>query len=315
MKTALVTGGAGFVGSHLCDTLVSNNYNVVCVDNLSTGHLTNIAYLQQCANFKFLKHDIVYPIPYFGPVDEIYNLACPASPPSYQKDPVHTIKTSVLGMINMLDYAQQCGAKILQASTSEIYGDPQIHPQPEQYWGNVNPIGPRSCYDEGKRCAETLCMDYRQQYGTRIKIVRIFNTYGPRLASGDGRVISNFITQALRNIPITVYGNGTQTRSFQYIDDLIRGLIAVMATSNECTGPINLGNPNEFTIYQLATKIRTIIGGQSSIIHSDLPMDDPRQRKPDISLAKQLLNWSPTVELDEGLEKTIHYFRTKTESV
>lgn len=308
MKTVLVTGGAGFLGSHLCDALVSARHKVFCIDNMLTANPLNLSLLKQCANFKFIHHDIINPLPDLGPLDEIYNLACPASPPLYQKDPVHTIKTSVIGMINVLDYAKRYNAKVLQASTSEVYGDPAVHPQPETYWGNVNPIGQRSCYDESKRCAETLCMDYSRQYKSRIKLVRIFNTYGPRLSAGDGRVVSNFITQALRKQAITIYGDGSQTRSFQYVDDLIRGMVAMMETDDPCIGPVNLGNPTEFTIRELAEIVQKLTNSSSPLIYEPLPSDDPRQRKPDISLAKTLLNWEPTISLEVGLERTIRYF-------
>ncbi|NDV64336.1 UDP-glucuronic acid decarboxylase family protein [Bacteroides sp. 224] len=307
MKRILVTGGAGFIGSHLCTRLVNEGHDVICVDNFYTGSKKNVAHLISNYNFELVRHDVVFP--YFAEVDEIYNLACPASPIQYQIDPIQTVKTSVMGAINMLGLANRVGAKILQASTSEIYGDPTIHPQPELYWGNVNPIGYRSCYDEGKRCAETLFMDYHRQNGVRIKIIRIFNTYGPRMLPNDGRVVSNFILQALQGEDITIYGNGSQTRSFQYVDDLIEGMIRVMGTDDNFIGPVNIGNPNEFTILELAKKVIEITGSKSSIVFKPLPHDDPKQRQPDISLAKEMLNWKPTVQLNEGLHKMINYFK------
>ena len=305
-KRVMVTGGCGFLGSHLCEQLISKNYEVLCVDNCFTGTKNNIAQLLDNPNFEFIRHDITFPL--YVEVDEIYNLACPASPIHYQFDPVQTTKTSVHGAINMLGLAKRVKAKILQASTSEVYGDPEIHPQNENYWGRVNPIGIRSCYDEGKRCAETLFFDYHRQHSLPIKIARIFNTYGPRMHPNDGRVVSNFIVQALMDKPITIYGNGQQTRSFCYIDDLINGLILLMESHNEFTGPINIGNPNEFTILELAHKVIDFTGSKSKLNYKKLPADDPRQRKPDIQLAQNVLKWQPTINLDEGLKKTIYYF-------
>jgi UDP-glucuronate decarboxylase len=305
-KRILVTGGAGFLGSHLCQKLVDQGHDVVCVDNLYTGAKRNISELLTYPNFEFLRHDVTFPI--YLEVDQIYNLACPASPVHYQHDPVQTTKTSVHGAINMLGLAKRTGAKILQASTSEVYGDPEIHPQIESYWGRVNPIGVRSCYDEGKRCAETLFFDYFRQHQLQIKIARIFNTYGPRMNPDDGRVVSNFIVQALKGEPITVYGSGEQTRSFCYVDDLIDGLISLMHTDCSVTGPINIGNPVEFTIEELAKKVIEITGTKSKLVSKDLPLDDPVQRKPDISLAKDHLNWEPKIQIDDGLKKTIMYF-------
>lgn len=308
MKKVLVTGGAGFLGSHLCDRLVSQGHHVLCVDNYFTGSLDNIQHLLDFKNFEVLRQDICFPL--YVEVDEIYNLACPASPFHYQWDPIQTMKTNVLGAYNMLGLAKRTGAKILQASTSEIYGDPKVHPQPEEYWGNVNPIGLRSCYDEGKRAAETLFMDYYRVHNVRAKIVRIFNTYGPRLAQGDGRVVSNFIVQALKNKDITVYGSGQQTRSFCYVDDLIDGMMAMMDRSDdEFIGPVNLGNPGEFTILELAEKVLQLTGSNSTILKQPLPQDDPQQRKPNISKAKSILNWEPKINLEQGLEKTIKYFK------
>jgi UDP-glucuronate decarboxylase len=306
-KRVMVTGGAGFLGSHLVDRLLDRGDEVLCVDNLFTGSKGNIEHLRDHPNFEFLRHDITFPL--FVEVDEIYNLACPASPIHYQHDPVQTTKTSVHGAINMLGLAKRLGCKILQASTSEVYGDPSVHPQTEDYWGHVNPIGPRSCYDEGKRCAETLFFDYHRQNGLEIKVARIFNTYGPRMHPADGRVVSNFIVQALKGQPITLYGEGTQTRSFCYVDDLIDGLIALMETSSDVTGPVNIGNPGEFTMQELASKVIELTGSSSQLVHQALPADDPRQRQPDISLAKQLLSWEPKVPLDDGLARTIEYFR------
>ena len=305
-KKILVTGGAGFVGSHLCETLYKQGHSVVCVDNFYTGRQENIAHLAGLPRFELLSHDICFPL--FVEVDEIYNLACPASPVHYQNDPVQTTKTSVSGAINMLGLAKKLNAKILQASTSEVYGDPQIHPQPESYWGNVNPIGIRACYDEGKRCAETLFFDYYRQYGVKIKVARIFNTYGSRMHPNDGRVVSNLIVQALQNIPLTIYGKGMQTRSFCYVSDLVAGLIRLMESGESCTGPINLGNPGEFTMIELANKILKLTGSDSEISFLPLPSDDPKQRKPDITLAKEILGWQPIVSLDEGLGHTITYF-------
>ncbi len=307
MKRILISGGAGFIGSHLCERLLNEGNEVICLDNYFTGSKTNVAHLLSNPYFELVRHDITHP--YFAEVDEIYNLACPASPVHYQYNPIKTIKTSVLGSINMLGLAKRVKAKILQASTSEVYGDPDIHPQPESYWGNVNPIGPRSCYDEGKRCAESLFMNYHQKNNVRIKIVRIFNTYGPRMNANDGRVVSNFIVQALKGEDITMYGDGKQTRSFQYVDDLVEGMIRMMNTDDSFIGPVNIGNPGEFTMLELANKIIELTGSKSKIIHLPLPQDDPLQRKPDITLAKEKLNnWHPEVKLEEGLKKTIEYF-------
>ncbi len=306
-KKILVTGGAGFLGSHLCETLLKNNNEVLCVDNYFTGNKTNILPLLDNPRFELMRHDVTFPL--YVEVDEIYNLACPASPVHYQHDPVQTTKTSVHGAINMLGLAKRVNAKILQASTSEVYGDPSVHPQTEDYWGNVNPIGIRSCYDEGKRCAETLFFDYHRQHDLRIKVMRIFNTYGPRMHPDDGRVVSNFIVQALKGENITIYGDGSQTRSFCYVDDLVRGMVALMESGDDVTGPINIGNPNEFTILELATAVKGMIDTDSEIVFKELPSDDPKQRKPNIGLASKHLNWSPSVELEEGLVKTIEYFR------
>jgi UDP-glucuronate decarboxylase len=306
MKRILITGGAGFVGSHLCERLLNEDNEVICLDNYFTGEKRNIAHLIGNPYFEVVRHDVT--MPYFAEVDEIYNLACPASPIHYQFNAIKTIKTSVMGAINMLGLAKRTKARILQASTSEVYGDPKVHPQSETYWGHVNPIGIRSCYDEGKRCAETLFTDYHRQNGVDIKIIRIFNTYGPRMHPNDGRVVSNFIIQALKGEDITVYGEGSQTRSFQYVDDLVEGMVRMMATAN-FTGPVNIGNPNEFTIMELAEKVIKLTGSKSKIIHQPLPSDDPTQRQPDISLAKEKLNgWQPKIQLEEGLIKTIHYF-------
>jgi UDP-glucuronate decarboxylase len=305
-KRILVTGGAGFLGSHLCERLLAEGYDVICVDNFFTGTKDNIAPLLDNPYFELLRHDVTFPL--YVEVDEIYNLACPASPIHYQFDPVQTTKTSVHGAINMLGLAKRVKAKIFQASTSEVYGDPAIHPQPEHYWGHVNPIGPRSCYDEGKRCAETLFFDYRRQHGLRIKVARIFNTYGPRMHPNDGRVVSNFIVQALRNQPITLYGDGTQTRSFCYVDDLIEGFVRLMASPDALTGPVNLGNPGEFTMIELAEAVKDLTGSRSVLVHEPLPQDDPRQRQPDITLAREALGWAPQVALREGLRPTIAYF-------
>ena len=309
MKKILVTGGAGFLGSHLCEALLKQGNEVICMDNYFTGSKSNIVHLLDNPYFELYRHDVTMPT--HVEVDEIYNLACPASPIHYQYDPIKTIQTSIMGAINMLGVAKRTGAKILQASTSEVYGDPHVHPQPEEYWGNVNPIGIRSCYDEGKRCAETLFFDYHRQNNVRIKVIRIFNTYGPNMHPNDGRVVSNFIVQALKGKDITIYGDGSQTRSFCYCDDLIRGMIAMMATPDEITGPINLGNPHEFTIKQLAELVIELTGAQSKIIYEPLPSDDPTQRQPVIDKAKEILHWEPTVQLREGLVKTIEYFDHK----
>jgi UDP-glucuronate decarboxylase len=306
VKRILVTGGAGFLGSHLCDRLIEQGHDILCVDNLFTGSKRNIAHLLGNPRFEFIRHDVTVPL--YLECDEIYNLACPASPVQYQINPVQTTKTSVHGAINMLGLAKRVRAKILQASTSEVYGDPEMHPQQESYWGRVNTIGPRACYDEGKRCAETLFMDYRRQHNLGIKIARIFNTYGPRMDSRDGRVVSNFIVQALTGQPITIYGDGRQTRSFCYVDDLIDGLIRLMNTGHEVTGPINIGNPVEFTMIELAEIVLTLTGSKSELIRAPLPIDDPRQRRPDIALAHDALGWEPTVILSEGLLHTIAYF-------
>lgn len=307
VKRILVTGGAGFLGSHLCEYLLNQGHEVICADNFFTGRRSNIAHLLNNPLFEVLRHDITFPL--YVEVDEIYNLACPASPIHYQFDPVQTTKTSVHGAINVLGLAKRIRAKILQASTSEVYGDPDVHPQEESYWGRVNPIGPRSCYDEGKRCAETLFFDYHRQYDVRIKIARIFNTYGPRIHPNDGRVVSNFIVQALENKPITIYGDGTQTRSFCYVDDLIGAMIKLMNTSDDFTGPVNIGNPTEFTILELAEKVIELTGSNSQIEFKPLPQDDPKQRQPDIALARKMLDWEPKVALDEGLRRTIYYIR------
>jgi UDP-glucuronate decarboxylase len=310
MKRVLITGGAGFVGSHLCKRLLIEGNEVICLDNYFTGNKNNILELLNNPLFELVRHDIIHP--YYAEVDEIYNLACPASPQHYQHNPIKTIKTSVLGAINILGLAKRVGAKVLQASTSEVYGDPSVHPQTEQYWGNVNPIGIRSCYDEGKRCAETLFMDYHNQNNVAIKIVRIFNTYGPNMNPSDGRVVSNFIVQALKGEDITIYGDGMQTRSFQYVDDLVEGMIRMMNSNNDFLGPVNLGNPNEFTMIELAEHVIKLTKSNSKIIFMDLPKDDPKQRQPDISLAKEKLNnWFPGIQLNEGLNKTIKYFKNK----
>ena len=306
-KQVLVTGGAGFLGSHLCEVLVEEGEDVLCLDNFYTGSRANIQHLLGKPNFELLRHDVTFPL--YIEVDEVYNLACPASPIHYQHDPVQTTKTSVHGAINMLGLAKRTGAKILQASTSEVYGDPEEHPQSEDYWGHVNPIGPRSCYDEGKRCAETLFFDYRRQHNLPIKVARIFNTYGPRMHPDDGRVVSNFIVQALKGESITIYGDGSQTRSFCYVDDLVTGLIRLMRTEDDCTGPVNLGNPDEFQIKQLAERVLALVGSRSNIIYKELPQDDPQQRRPDITLAKARLNWQPSIALDDGLFRTVEYFR------
>lgn len=306
-KRVLITGGAGFLGSHLCDRLTENGHDVLCLDNFFTGAKRNISHLIGRPNFELIRHDLVHPI--FLEVDEIYNLACPASPIHYQYNPVKTVKTNVMGAINMLGVAKRVKAKILQASTSEVYGNPTVHPQNEDYWGNVNTIGPRSCYDEGKRCAETLFFDYHRQNRVNIRVVRIFNTYGPRMHPNDGRVVSNFIVQALTNRDITVYGDGSQTRSFCYVDDLIEGLIRMMNGPDDFVGPVNLGNPTEFTILDLAEKTIRLTGSKSKIIFKPLPQDDPLQRRPDISLAKEKLQWEPRIDVEKGLNKTIEYFR------
>ncbi|NTU95877.1 MAG: SDR family oxidoreductase [Bacteroidales bacterium] len=308
MKRILVTGGAGFIGSQLCDRLIKEGNDVVCLDNFFTGSKENVIHLIGNPHFELVRHDVTQP--YYAEVDQIYNLACPASPIHYQYNPIKTVKTSVMGAINMLGLAKRINAKILQASTSEIYGDPAIHPQPESYWGNVNTIGFRSCYDEGKRCAETLFMDYHRQNNVKIKIIRIFNTYGPKMHPHDGRVVSNFIVQSLKGDDITLYGGGQQTRSFQYIDDLLEAMIRVMNNTDDTfIGPVNLGNPNEFTIKELADKIIALTGTKSKIVYKDLPSDDPKQRQPDITLAKNIINWEPKVQLEDGLVKTIEYFR------
>jgi len=307
MQRILVTGGAGFLGSHLCERLVEQGHDVLCVDNFFTGNKQNVAHLLGHPRFELMRHDVTFPL--YVEVDRIFNLACPASPVHYQHDPVQTTKTSVHGAINMLGLAKRLDARILQASTSEVYGDPEVHPQTEGYWGRVNPIGIRSCYDEGKRCAETLFFDYFRQHELDIKVVRIFNTYGPRMHPNDGRVVSNFIVQALRGQDITIYGDGSQTRSFCYVDDLIEAMQRMMDTERGFTGPINIGNPSEFSMLELAEKVITLVGGQSKLVFQPLPHDDPRQRQPDIALAKQKLDWEPKIALDEGLRRTIDYFR------
>lgn len=312
MKRVLITGGAGFIGSHLCRRLLDSGHEVLCVDNFYTGTKANIAEFMGNPYFEFMRHDVCFPL--YVEVDQIYNLACPASPIHYQHDPVQTTKTSVHGAINMLGLAKRVGAKILQASTSEVYGDPEVHPQTENYWGHVNPIGLRSCYDEGKRCAETLFFDYHRQHGVRIKVARIFNTYGPRMHPSDGRVVSNFIVQALNDDHLSIYGDGSQTRSFCYVDDLVEGLIALMNSADAFTGPVNLGNPVEFTIRELAEQVIAKVGSASSIASHPLPADDPKQRKPDIRLAAQHLGWQPSIQLAEGLVPTIEYFRNKLQA-
>jgi UDP-glucuronate decarboxylase len=304
----LITGGAGFIGSHLTDRLLAEGHHVVCLDNFFTGRRDNIDHVLDHPAFELLRHDVCEPI--FLEVDQIYNLACPASPPHYQYNPIKTIKTSVMGAINCLGLAKRVRARVFQASTSEVYGDPQVHPQPETYWGNVNPIGRRSCYDEGKRCAETLFFDYHRENKVDIRVVRIFNTYGPRMHPNDGRVVSNFIVQALKGEDLTIYGDGTQTRSFCYVDDLIEGFVRFMAQT-ETAGPMNLGNPGEFTMLELAEKTLQLVGGKSKIVHRPLPSDDPKQRQPDITLAKKVLKWEPKIPLDEGLKRTIEYFRSR----
>ena len=302
----LVTGGAGFLGSHLCDRLINDGHEVVCLDNLFTGRKENIVHLLSNPRFEFMRHDVVDP--FKVEVDQIYNLACPASPPQYQYNPIKTVKTSVMGAINCLGLAKRVKARVFQASTSEVYGDPQTHPQPETYWGNVNPVGRRSCYDEGKRCAETLFFDYYRENRVDIRVARIFNTYGPRMLPDDGRVVSNFIVQALKGQPLTVYGDGTQTRSFCFVDDLIEGLVRMMKQT-ETVGPLNLGNPDEFTMLRLAELTLKLVGGKSKIVHHSLPADDPKQRRPDITLARRILKWKPAIALEEGLKRTIAYFR------
>ena len=306
MKRILITGGAGFIGSHLCERLLAQGHEVLCVDNFYTGTRRNVAHLMSNPAFELMRHDVTFPL--FVEVDEIYNLACPASPIHYQYDPVQTTKTSVHGAINVLGLAKRRKAKIFQASTSEVYGDPAVHPQPEDYWGNVNPTGFRSCYDEGKRCAETLFFDYRRQHGVRIKVARIFNTYGPRMHPEDGRVVSNFVVQALRGEPITLYGEGRQTRSFCYVDDLVEGVVRLMATGDEVNGPVNLGNPAEFSIRELAALVIELTGSGSQIEYRPLPQDDPKQRRPDITKARDIIDWEPTVTLRQGLQRTIAYF-------
>jgi len=307
MKKILITGGAGFLGSHLCDALIKKDHDVLCVDNFFTGNKDNVNHLLSNPKFELMRHDVTFPL--YVEVDQIYNLACPASPIHYQYDPVQTTKTSVHGAINMLGLAKRLNARILQASTSEVYGDPEVHPQTEDYWGRVNPIGIRSCYDEGKRCAETLFFDYFRQHQLEIKVMRIFNTYGPRMHPNDGRVVSNFIVQALKSDPITIYGDGSQTRSFCYVDDLIGGIIKLMESDKAITGPINIGNPNEFTMLELAELVLKLTSGQSKITFKPLPEDDPKQRQPDISLAKAKLDWEPKVKLEDGLKETIQYFK------
>lgn len=309
MKKILVTGGSGFIGSHLCERLLKEGNEVICLDNFFTGQKKNVVHLLSNPFFELVRHDVTQP--YFVEVDQIYNLACPASPIHYQFNPIKTVKTSVMGAINMLGLAKRIKAPVLQASTSEVYGDPHVHPQVESYWGNVNPIGIRSCYDEGKRCAETLCMDYHRQNGVKVKIIRIFNTYGPRMFMHDGRVVSNFVVQALQNEDITIYGDGSQTRSFQYVDDLIDGMLKMMNTPDSFIGPVNLGNPCEFTIKQLAQTVIDMTGSRSKIVYKPLPADDPVQRKPDISLARKNLDWEPRIKLEDGLAKTIAYFENE----
>ena len=309
MKQILVTGGAGFIGSHLCERLVREGNAVICLDNFYSGSKANVWHLIGHPGFELVRHDVTEP--YRAEIDEIYNLACPASPVFYQYDPIQTTKTSVFGTFHMLGLAKRTKARLLQASTSEVYGDPAIHPQGENYWGNVNPIGIRSCYDEGKRCAESLCFDYNRIHNVDVKVIRIFNTYGPRMAVNDGRVVSNFVVQALRGEDITIYGDGSQTRSFQYVSDLVEGMIRMMASPKEFTGPVNLGNPDEFTMIELAETVLSKVGGRSKIVFKPLPQDDPKMRRPDISLAKRMLDWEPKVSLDEGLDEVINYFRQK----
>jgi UDP-glucuronate decarboxylase len=304
----LITGGAGFLGSHLSERLLAEGQDVLCLDNFFTGSKNNVSHLMRNPHFELMRHDVTLPL--YVEVDQIYNLACPASPVHYQHDPVHTTKTSVLGALNMLGLAKRTNARIFQASTSEVYGDPEVHPQPESYWGKVNPIGIRSCYDEGKRCAETLFFDYHRQHDLDIKVARIFNTYGPRMHPNDGRVVSNFIVQALKGEDITIYGDGQQTRSFCYVDDLIEGFVRLMNTESSITGPVNLGNPGEFTMLELAEKVIKHVGGKSKLAFHPLPQDDPKQRKPDIALAKKMLDWEPKVALDDGLKRTVEYFRS-----
>jgi UDP-glucuronate decarboxylase len=307
-KKILITGGAGFLGSHLSERLLAEGQDVLCLDNFFTGSKNNVSHLMRNPHFELMRHDVTLPL--YVEVDQIYNLACPASPVHYQHDPVHTTKTSVLGALNMLGLAKRTNARIFQASTSEVYGDPEVHPQPESYWGKVNPIGIRSCYDEGKRCAETLFFDYHRQHDLDIKVARIFNTYGPRMHPNDGRVVSNFIVQALKGEDITIYGDGQQTRSFCYVDDLIEGFVRLMNTESSITGPVNLGNPGEFTMLELAEKVIKHVGGKSKLAFHPLPQDDPKQRKPDIALAKKMLDWEPKVALDDGLKRTVEYFRS-----
>lgn len=309
MKRILVTGGAGFIGSHLCERLVKEGHDVICLDNYYSGSKENVWHLIGKPNFELVRHDVVNP--YFAEVDEIFNLACPASPIYYQRDPIQTTKTSMFGAFNMLGLARRTKAKILQTSTSEVYGDPGVHPQPETYWGNVNPIGERSCYDEGKRVAETLFFDYNRLHGVRAKVIRIFNTYGPRMNANDGRVVSNFVVQALKGEDITIYGDGQQTRSFQYVTDLIEGMLRMMATADDVVGPVNIGNPGEFTMLELAEKVLHKVGGKSKLVFRPLPSDDPKMRRPDITKAKELLKWEPKVSLDDGLDEIIAYFREK----
>lgn len=309
MKRILVTGGAGFIGSHLCERLVNEGHDVICLDNYYSGSKENVWHLIGKPNFELVRHDVVNP--YFAEVDEIFNLACPASPIYYQRDPIQTTKTSMFGAFNMLGLARRTKAKILQTSTSEVYGDPGVHPQPETYWGNVNPIGERSCYDEGKRVAETLFFDYNRLHGVRAKVIRIFNTYGPRMNANDGRVVSNFVVQALKGEDITIYGDGQQTRSFQYVTDLIEGMLRMMETPDEVVGPVNIGNPGEFTMLELAEKVLLKVGGKSKLVFRPLPSDDPKMRRPDITKAKELLKWEPKVSLDDGLDEIITYFRAK----